>query len=322
MDRATTDVVFFGSGAFGAPTLERLARTRNVSAIVTQPDRPAGRGSKLTPTPIAAWASEHVPGTPILKPERIAESDVIEQVRAAGADAWVIIAYGQKLPRALLADRFAINLHASLLPRWRGAAPINWAILAGDAESGNSVITIADRMDAGEVLAQSRRLIEPSTTAGELHDVLAADGPDLVEEVLDRHARGDVQATTQDESLVTHARKLAASDAWVDFREPASRCRCRINGLSPWPGVLVHVGDDALKLLRAQEGPALSETEGGGEGRIVDAPGGLVVCADGTTLRLLEVQPAGKRRMSWSDFARGRGGLDAARLESRRIPTC
>ncbi len=322
MTTAIDDVVFFGSGAFGLPTLERLARSRNVTAIVTQPDRPAGRGSKLTPTPIAAWAAEHLPGAPILKPERIAEPEVTERVRAFQAGAWVIIAYGQKLPADLLADRFAVNLHASLLPRWRGAAPINHAILAGDAETGNSVITIADRMDAGLVLGRSRRPIGPSVTAGELHDLLAADGPDLVEDVLDRGASGRLAPEEQDERLVTHARKLSSADAWVDFREVADACRCRINGLSPWPGVRVELGDETLKLFRAEAVEATSETPAGEPGVVINADGGLVACGGGTMIRLLEVQPPGKRRMPWSDFARGRQGLAGARLVSPRIPSC
>ena len=143
------DLVFFGSGAFGLPTLQRLAHAHRVTAIITQPDRKAGRGARLTPTPIGAWAAEHLPHVPLLKPGRVSDPESLEQVRAFPADAWVVIAYGQKLSPALLADRFAINLHASLLPRWRGAAPINWAILQGDSQTGNSVITLADRMDAG-----------------------------------------------------------------------------------------------------------------------------------------------------------------------------
>jgi methionyl-tRNA formyltransferase len=181
-------IVFLGSGAFGLPTLQHLAARHTVVGVVTQPDKPAGRGSKLTPTPIGAWAAEHLPGTPLIKPEKINTPEVRDLVRSWECDAWVVIAFGQKLGPTLLADRFAINLHASLLPRWRGAAPINHAILAGDTVTGNSVITLADRMDAGLVLGQSRRPIEPAQTTGELHDLLATDGPALVEQVLAEHA--------------------------------------------------------------------------------------------------------------------------------------
>ncbi|XOV74482.1 MAG: methionyl-tRNA formyltransferase [Phycisphaerales bacterium] len=157
-------LVFFGSGAFGLPTLKHLASTHQIEAVVTQPDRPAGRKRALTPTPIGAWAEEHLPSVPLLKPENVNEADQLDLVRSFDVGSpderrggWVVIAFGQKLSKRLLADRFAINLHASLLPRWRGAAPINHAILAGDSVTGNSVITLADRMDAGLVLGQSER---------------------------------------------------------------------------------------------------------------------------------------------------------------------
>ena len=307
------DVVFFGSGAFGLPTLERLASAHNVTAVVTQPDRKAGRGARLTPTPIGAWAGEHLAGVPLLKPERVGHPDVIGRVRACPADAWVIIAYGQKLPPALLADRFAINLHASLLPRWRGAAPINWAILEGDPETGNSVITLADRMDAGLVLGQSRRAIEPAHTTGELHDLLAQDGPDLVQRVLDEHGAGRLTPIEQDESLVTHARKLSKEDARMDFARPAEVCRNRIHGLNPWPGVVVGCEGQALKLLRAEAIDAPAQ-EDGAPGSVVDTREGVVRCAPGSALRLLEVQPSGKRPMPWADFARGRDLTPGCRL--------
>ncbi|MDF1870691.1 MAG: methionyl-tRNA formyltransferase, partial [Phycisphaerales bacterium] len=148
-------IVFLGSGAFGVPTLERLAREHSITGIVTQPDRRVGRGKNTTPTPVGQWAAEHLPAVPIVKPENINTDEARETIRGWDADAWVVIAYGQYLGSKLIADRFAINLHGSRLPRWRGAAPINAAIVAGDTTTGNSVITIAKEMDAGFVLAQS-----------------------------------------------------------------------------------------------------------------------------------------------------------------------
>jgi methionyl-tRNA formyltransferase len=209
------NIVFFGSGAFGLPTLQSLAKHHTIAAVVTQPDRKAGRGKALTPTPIGAWAAEHLPGVALHKPDNANEPAVRDAIRAhadKAADlAWVVIAFGQKLSPELLADRFAVNLHASLLPRWRGAAPINAAVLAGDRETGNSVITLADRMDAGLVLGQSRRPIGPTQTAGELHDLLAEDGAPLVLEVLERHADRVLEPSTQDADLVTLAPKMKKS---------------------------------------------------------------------------------------------------------------
>jgi methionyl-tRNA formyltransferase len=189
------DVVFLGSGAFGIPTLEQLAREHTITGIVTQPDRPAGRKKVLTPTPIGAWAAEHLPDIPVLKPENINTDGPREEIRAWASGAWVVIAYGQYLGSKLIENRFAINLHASLLPRWRGAAPINAAMVAGDTITGNSVITIAKAMDAGFVLGQSERAIAPDITMGTLHDLLADDGPNLVKEILDDHAQDRVQYT-------------------------------------------------------------------------------------------------------------------------------
>lgn len=305
-------IVFLGSGAFGLPTIEHLAREHDLLAVVTQPDRPAGRKRTPTATPIAQRAAQISPDAPILKPERIGEPDAIAQIRAFPADAFVIIAYGQYLPTALLADRFAINLHASLLPRWRGAAPINHAMLAGDEAIGNSIITIARRMDAGLVLGQNLRPVPPAATAGEMHDELAASGPDLVERVLREHASGALRPVQQDESLVTIAPKLSREDAWVNFAHPADECRRRINALSPWPGVAATLDDLQLKLVRA--GPS-DETADAPPGTIIDAERGLIACAPGPALRLIEVQPAGGRPMEWSAFAAGRRIDRAAQLQ-------
>lgn len=297
-------ILYLGSGAFGLPTLAALAREHTLAGVVTQPDRPAGRGGRPTPTPVARWAEAEAPGVELFKPDRINDADWTERVRGVEADAWVVIAFGQKLGGALLSDRFAFNLHASLLPRWRGAAPINWAVLAGDARTGNSVITIADRMDAGLVLAQSERPIEPRRTAGELHDLLAGDGPALVLGVLEDHARGEIRGAPQEESAVTHAPKLSKADAWVDFTARAEACRARVHGLTPWPGVSVEHAGTALKVLRVAAEAAPRGTSAA-PGTLVDRRQGLIACGEGV-LRLLEVQPAGGRAMTWAQFANGR----------------
>lgn len=293
---------FLGSSPFALPTLDALKREHELVMIVTQPDRPAGRGTRTTPTPVAQWADAHAPDIELFKPERIGEHDAIERLLLTGADAWVVIAYGQKLPRALYSRVFMINLHASLLPRWRGAAPINAAILAGDTETGNCVITIAEKMDAGEVLASTRRPIEPDVTAGELHDLLAADGPEPILQTLADFQRGSLSPVVQDESQVTHAPKISRDDAWVDFSQSADDCRRRINALSPRPGVSIPDGEQTLKLLKASPG---DRPASGPPGTLLDAAAGLIACGEGT-LKLIEVQPAGKKAMAWADFARGR----------------
>lgn len=281
----------------------------------------------MTPTPIGATAQTELSGVPLLKPLKCNVPEVVSEIRGWNADAWVVIAFGQKLGNALLEGVFAINLHASILPRWRGAAPINAAIVAGDAHSGNSIITLADRMDAGEVLASSRSEIGASETAGELHDRLSVEGPELVLRVLREFREGRLVRRAQDESLVTLAPKLSRADGYVDFGDDAFTCARRINGLSPWPGVTMGlVGADgklieALKLCRARvERDAALNVQGRGAGSesrgvsgcgiqpgtFLDVAQGVVACGSGSTIRLIDVQPAGKRIMAWPDFARGR----------------
>lgn len=298
-------ILFLASGAFAIPSLAAVAAHHEVLAIVSQPDRPAGRGGRATPTPVARWALEHAPSIPLVREERVNDPAVVARLREVPAEVWIVIAFGQKLGRALLADRFAINLHASLLPRWRGAAPINAAIVAGDRETGNSIITLADRMDAGLVLAQSRRGIDPALTAGELHDALAEDGAGLVLETLERHAAGRLEPRAQDESRVTLAPKLGREDARIDLARSAEECRSRIHGLTPWPGVSVRLRGEGLKLLRVQA--EAGEHESVRVGTIVDSREGLVACGAGGTgrLRMLAVQAAGRKPLPWAEFARG-----------------
>ncbi|TVQ60662.1 MAG: methionyl-tRNA formyltransferase [Phycisphaerales bacterium] len=296
-------VLFLGSGAFGLPTLRAIADHHQLVGVVTQPDKPAGRSRKLTPTPIGVWAQEHTPGVSLEKPASVNEESVRDRLRAIEADAWVVIAFGQKLGKALLADRFAVNLHASRLPRWRGAAPIHAAVLAGDTETGNSVITLAERMDAGLILGQSRRPIEAHQTSGDLHDLLAEDGPELMLDVLARHEAGTLEPMTQDEARVTLAGKLSKGDGWADFAGEADGVRRRVQGLNPWPGVTVTFRGEPLKLHRV-------EVAGGGPetrtrpGSFLDPALGLVTCGSGV-IRLIEVQPAGRKPMPYADFARG-----------------
>lgn len=313
-------LVYFGSGAFGLPTLEALAKSHELVGVVTQPDRPAGRGARLTPTPVGAWCAEHVPSVPLIKPPKVNAAEVVSQIRSWNADAWVVIAFGQKLGKALLDAMFAVNLHASLLPRWRGAAPINAAILAGDTVTGNSVITLADRMDAGLILAQSRREIDPQQTFGELHDLLAQDGPSVVLRVLDDFAHQRLTPVQQVEADVTIATKLSKDDGVADFRQPADFLRRQIHALTPWPGVSVSSLDRSIefKVLRASVEHPIATAEDSRPGTIVDPRSGLVLCGGGTLLRFLQIQPPGKRPMSWADFVRGRTILPQTLLTSSR----
>ena len=294
-------IVFLGSGAFGIATLESLVAQHEVVAVVSQPDRPAGRGKSLTPTPIAARAAEL--GIPLLKPADVNELGVRETVRGYQADAWVVIAFGQKLSRELLDGVFAINLHGSLLPAYRGAAPIQRAVMDGCAETGVSVISLADRMDAGLVFATRARAIGARETSDEVHDQLALLGPEVVGDVLARHAAGTLVGEVQDESRATRARKLSKAEATVDFAAlDAREARARINGLNSWPGCTVLVGELPAKLLRVEECDGAAGEIG------VLGPDGVVQARTGA-VRILEIQPIGGRGMPVAEFLNGRPGL-------------
>jgi len=305
-------IVFLGSGAFGVPTLDALAAgtgaggaRHEVVAVVSQPDKPAGRGKVLTPTPIALRAAEL--GIPVTKPVDINEASVREAVRAHRADAWVVIAFGQKLSRELLEGVFAINLHGSLLPAYRGAAPIQRAVMDGCAETGVSVISLAERMDAGLVYATRTRAIGASETSDEVHDALSLLGPEVIADVLARHAAGTLVGAVQDESRATRARKLAKADGTVDFAARDARsARAWINGLNAWPGCTVDIGGLQVKLLRVRE------ADDGGAGPLATLGEDGRVRAAGGAVEILEVQPLGGKRMGFGEFVRGRRQLVGA----------
>jgi methionyl-tRNA formyltransferase len=309
-------LVFLGSGEFGLPTLAALCRAHDVALVVTQPDRPAGRNRQLTPTPIALWTQET--GIPLLKPEKVNDPAIVEQIRQVGADAHVVVAFGQKIGRQIIdAPRLGalatINLHASLLPLYRGAAPINWAMVRGEAVTGNTVFGLVEKMDAGDVLGMQSTPIDPMETAGELHDRLAELGPELVLRVLDDLAGGRAHPQKQDESQATLAPKLSKADAVIDFDQPAAAIRGRVHGLTPWPGVTVWYGTggaetgqrQALMLRRVEAMPGGQGGTGGGGGAAGQMVRDGVLMTGGGMLRIVEVQPPGKRVMTWEEFQRG-----------------
>ncbi|MHC4992015.1 MAG: methionyl-tRNA formyltransferase [Planctomycetota bacterium] len=301
-------IVFFGSGAFGLPTLEALVTTHEVVLVVSQPDRPAGRRRQLSPTAVAAFATQA--GLDLFRPEDPNEPEAVARVHADRPDAMVVIAYGHKLGSPLLEDTLAVNLHASLLPRLRGAAPINWALIRGEHETGVSVITLAERMDAGLVLAQRRTAIDPRETSGELHDRLARLGPEVILETLAAHEAGALHGLEQDPAAVTWARRLSKTDGTVDFAQAAPLVRGCVHGLTPWPGCWVHLAGSRLRLHRVEVvDPPAEELE---PGQLSSS--GLVGCAPGA-VRLLEVQPAGGNVMTFDAYCRGHHLSSTERLQ-------
>jgi methionyl-tRNA formyltransferase len=285
-------ILFLGSGEFGLPTLQRLVETHTVVGVVTSPDRTAGRNRKPTSTPIGAWAEEA--GLHLIKSTNVNTPDMLEEFAALQIDAMVVIAFGQKLSGELIQAQRTMNLHASLLPRWRGASPINAAVVHGDAESGVSVITLAQKMDAGLVLGQVATQIGDEETAGILHDRLSDLGPDLVIEVLETNPKG----TVQDESLVTVAPKLSRKDSILDLSNDAQTVARTIRGLSPWPGCHLTISGIDCKILNA-----IAKNSSGGIGEVLED--GTIATGAGS-IEILEMKPAGSKAMTWKDFSNGR----------------
>ena len=311
MSVAGLNLLFAGSGAFGIPTLAALIEAgANVTRVYTQPSRPAGRGNKLTPTPIGAFAAER--GLPLT------ETPDLDAIALPPADAIVVIAFGQKLGPHVVAHAplGAINLHASRLPKYRGAAPIHWAVINGDATAGNSVIRLAQRMDAGAVLAMSELAIGPLETTGELHDRLAVDGASLVLSVLSKLRDGSATPIEQDHAAATRAPKLSREASVIDWARPAAAIASQIRGMHPWPGCRVRLLDangvelDRLTLVRARPTSA-----NGAAGAIADD--GSVGAGVGS-VDVVDVHPDGKRPLALDAYRRGGRWRVGARLEPAR----
>ena len=314
-------ILFFGSGDFGVPTLQMLHTRHQLVGIVSQPDKPAGRNRQLTPTPAAQWGLTNQ--IPTLRSPDVNTPEFVAQVKNFSADASVVIAFGQKMSPDLItaAGRLAVNLHGSILPRFRGAAPINHAILAGDAVAGVSVISLAQRMDAGLVYATRSIPIDPLETAGELHDRLALLGPDLIDGVLNSFQSGTLVGNPQDESLATRAPKFAKEDSQIKFNATPEAIRRRVHGLTPWPGAKAswHRQTDspealptALTLLRVAVVPDAKLPAKTQPGTVME--GGRVAAVDGV-VQLLEVQVPGGKAMKIDEFLRGNRLLPGDWLE-------
>ncbi|MBI3779549.1 MAG: methionyl-tRNA formyltransferase, partial [candidate division NC10 bacterium] len=254
-------VVFMGTPAFAVPSLQALVGARHeICLVVTQPDRPAGRGQRVTPPPVNLAAQEL--GLAILQPEKVRDPAVFAALQAARPEAIVVVAYGQFLPETILAlpPHGCINLHASLLPKYRGAAPIPWAIIRGETMTGATIMQIEGRLDAGPLLLQQVEPIRPRDTAGTLGERLAVVGAELLCQALELVGRGTARAVPQDESLATYAPKLTPQDARVEWARDAPALDSLIRGLLPEPGAVTRFGGRRVKVLEAfieaaQDGP-------------------------------------------------------------------
>jgi len=303
------NIVFLGSGEFGIECLDALSISEHdLRFIVTQPPNPAGRGRKPHPTPVARWAAEH--SIPFIEVDNVNTSGIVEKIAGYKPDLIVVIAFGQKIAAELinLPPKGSINVHSSLLPKYRGAAPINWAIINGDTTTGISIITLSEKMDAGQILAQSQTDIAADETAGQLHDRLAKMSAPLLLKTIEQIADGTAVYIEQDHDIATCAPKLKKSDGFLDFAEPAEFLARKIRGFWPWPGASAnYISQKTGKSLRVTIAMAMGVVR---EPPLVQPPGTLdenlnVICGSGS-LEIKKIKPAGSALMDFKDFVNGR----------------
>ncbi|MBR1131420.1 methionyl-tRNA formyltransferase [Bradyrhizobium iriomotense] len=293
-------LIFMGTPDFSVPTLlELVAHGHEIAAVYTRAPKPGGRrGLQLQPTPVEEAARKL--GIPVLTPKTLKTPEALEEFRAFDADAAVVVAYGMILPQAILdAPKLGCyNLHASLLPRWRGAAPINRAIMAGDAESGVMVMKMDVGLDTGDVAMAERLPITDTMTARDLHDRLSRLGADLMVRAMAALERGGLQLKTQSEDGVTYAAKIDKAEARIDWSKPARAVLRHIHGLSPFPGAWAELENARVKILHCELAKGA-----GAPGEVLDDLL-TIACGEGA-IRIIELQREGKARMQAADFLRG-----------------
>lgn len=298
--------VFFGSPDFAVPCLEVLHEISEVAAVISQPDRPAGRGLAMRPPAVKQRALEL--GLDVWQPKKVRTPDFAEQLRELGADVGVVVAYGRILPRAVLeAPRTGcVNVHASLLPRWRGAAPIQWSIVNGDPETGVTLMQMDEGMDTGPILATATTVIERDDDAASLSERLSRLGAELLREELPRYVAGELTPTPQDDAYSTMAPLLRKAHGRIDWTKPSREVHNQIRGMNPWPGAHTTLAGRRIKIHRAQFSTLDPEAAVPGQVTALDPEGILVACADGT-IELQELQESGRNRVDARAFISGRG---------------
>jgi methionyl-tRNA formyltransferase len=298
-------VVYFGTPAFAVPSLDRLlASPHRLVAVVSQPDRPRGRGHQLQPTPTKELALAH--HVPVLQPTRIKDEAFLQAIRDLAPDLGVVAAFGRILPDALLAiPRLGmINVHASLLPKYRGAAPVHRAVLAGDAETGVTIMRVVSELDAGPMFAKRTIPIPPDGTSGEIEAMLAVAGAELMLTVLDDLCTGRAIETPQDHALATYAPKITKEEGTIEWTDPARSLHDKVRGLQPWPLASTTLRGVRYVIRRSALTGQMTAAE---PGTIAMAHGDdlIVAAGGGSALRILEVQPEGRRAMTAREFLAG-----------------
>lgn len=301
------NIVFMGTPDFAVPCLKALVESgENVTAVFSQPDKPKGRGYKLTPPPVKEYAlSQNIP---VYQPVSLKKGDEAEEtyetLKQLAPDLIVVVAYGKILPTRILElpKTYCINIHASLLPKYRGAGPIQWSILRGEEYTGITSMIMADGIDTGDMLIKEQTEIGENETADELHDRLSEMGAKVLLETVAAIKEGKISPEAQDDSLSTHAPMLSKELCPIDFSKPAQEIHNQIRGLSSWPCAVAQIGGRRLKIYRSE----LDRTKhGGNPGDICDKEKFTVICGDGFGITFTEVQAEGGKRMKTADYLRG-----------------
>lgn len=298
-------IVFMGTPDFSVPILQRLISDGyEVAAVVTQPDRPKGRKKQLTPPPVKVEAEKH--GIPVLQPEKIREPEQLEKVLSFEPDIVVTAAFGQILPKALLeAPKMGcINVHASLLPEYRGGAPIHHAIIDGKKETGVTIMYMAEKLDAGDILTQTTVPIEEEDNTGTLFEKLSLAGTELLMKTLPKLKAGELCPIKQDESKATFAPNIKRAEEKIDWSAPGEAIYNQIRGLNPWPGAYTKENGRVLKIWGAEKTASTSDASPGTVISIEDEAF-TVKSGNGTAVRVTELQPSGKKRMDTAQFLKG-----------------
>ncbi len=298
-------IIFFGTPDFSVPSLKALLKSRHkIKLVVTQPDRPKGRGKKMAFSPVKKAALDF--GTEISQPESVNSKDFLETLSGISPDLFVVVAFGQIFSEKLLRipTLGPINVHASLLPRYRGAAPIQWAIINGEQKTGVTTILMGKGLDSGDILLSAETSISPWETAGSLHDRLADSGAALLMETLNRLEKKNIEPKPQDHSAVTYAPLLKKEDGHIDWSQPAHKIECFIRGMNPWPGAFTFLNQKRLKIFKAYTVPG---AENAFPGTVIAGFSNELRVAAGNSmaLTLLEIQGESGKRLSIHDFLRG-----------------
>lgn len=299
-------ILFMGTPDFAVPSIRALVEAgHDVCGAFTQPDKPKNRGMKLQPTPVKEFCLEH--GIPVFQPVKLRDGTALAQIRELAPELIVVAAYGRILPDEILnyPVKGCINVHSSLLPRYRGAAPINWAVLNGDEVSGVTIMHMAAELDAGDIISQAETPIDPNETVGSLHDRLAELGAMLLADTVREIAAGTARRTPQDPARVTFAPMLSRDLSPMDWNKPARVLHDQVRGLIPWPAAVTELGGVRCKVYSTRVCEERSEAV---PGTVVkaDKKGLKIACGGGTVLEICELQPDGKKRMPANAFLQGK----------------